>query len=195
MNNFLDLELRSNFYIYPHSATNTLTADLMAIGHFIKIDNDNYSDVVDAINILNNDELRNSTLAELAKKSPFVFSRRLKTTIKKALILRVFNHIYNSDIKAKDFISFLNHFRSYRYEHNLASYDFNNLEYGFFLSDNANGHKEFGIAKYIKLTDIFSKDELLEIINDFYLFCVTNCESQIVSYVVEAMSLAVNEEN
>ena len=193
MNNFLDIELRTNFYVSSTSES-TLCSDLMALGYFIKVDKDNFSDVVDAVHIKNH-KFKHSRLVSLAERYPFILSRRHKIIIKKALILRVFNYIYNSDIKAKDFISFLHSFRSYRYDNNLSGYDFNNLLYGYFIPNNSNGRKEFAIAKYTKLTDVYSQDELLEIINDFYLFCVTNCDENILPFVTEAILRSVNEEN
>ena len=197
MNNFLNIDNESK-YVSAYESNNGLQAKLMSRGYFIKI-TDQISDELHQYNFtVENDytfsKANEKLLRDYEKESPFIITKRQKGLAKKAIFLRMFYHVYNSDIRIKDFLTFINGFNHFRFKNNLNAYDFTRLEYGEFLSQNANGYKEYGLAKYIKLTDTFAMSELEEFGQEFLQFAYENYSNEIVEYLEMALVKAITED-
>ena len=198
MNNFIDLEHRQS-YISRYQSNSVLQSRLMGLGYFINITTEITTEIVnrEEFSVYRLSEPSNelkTLLLDLEKNSPFIITKRHKNLVKKAIFLRMFYNVYTSNIKVSDFFEFIRMFNNFRYTNNLNAYDFTRLDYGEFLSENAQGFREFALAKFVKLTDIFTTEELETFGSEFLDFGYEHYSDEINGYLEAALVKAITEE-
>jgi hypothetical protein len=141
-----------------------LEGNLWSDGLFYSVDNDFKEFFFKKENVILSKNINREQFIKDASKAGFFqkqLTKRNRVMLKKGYYVRIFLAMLEiENVSMQYVLDFIRHYNILCNRLNINSFDFSQIAYGYYNSVNKEGSKVFGVAQYIKISDILSDSQL-----------------------------------